>query len=84
MGNLWIIFGESIQADVEVGAGGIKQNCSLVESIQVKAVLSAFSMRFTDIGLYARPWIIKMERRASNLKAHEYKNEEHECKMNGK
>ena len=40
-----------IQADVEVGTGGIRLNCSLVESIQVKAVPSAFSMRFTDIGL---------------------------------
>ena len=40
-----------LQADVEVGTGGIRLNCSLVESIQVKAVPSAFSMRFTDIGL---------------------------------
>ena len=42
---------QNVQAYVEDGTGGIKQSCSLVESIQVKAVPSAFSMRFTDIGL---------------------------------
>ena len=42
---------QKVQADVEVGTGGIRLNCSLVENIQVKAVPSAFSMRFTDIGL---------------------------------
>ena len=49
----------TIQADVEDGTGGIKYSCSLVKNIQVQAVLLAFSMRFTDIGLYmpARPWI---------------------------
>ena len=41
-----------VQADVEDGTGGIKYSCSLVKSIQVKAVPLAFSMRFTDIGLY--------------------------------
>ena len=41
-----------VQADVEDGTGGIKCSCSLVKSIQVKAVPLAFSMRFTDIGLY--------------------------------
>ena len=41
-----------VQADVEDGTGGIKCSCSLVKSIQVKAVPLAFSMRFTDIELY--------------------------------
>ena len=42
---------KELQAEVEGGTGGIKYSCSLAKSIQVKAVPSAFSMRFTDIGL---------------------------------
>ena len=67
-----------VQADVEDGTGGIKCSCSLVKSIQVKAVQYAFHRHWI---IHARPWIIEMERHAIKMKGHEYKKQEHECNM---